>query len=183
VIRNRVIKLNFFLKRITKSSLFVQVFDEILEPSRFVVLLDGFLGSKFKIGLLLGDAGNFLFLCLFFGKNNLGFSRLRSILLFMGVTVRDGSEFSEVLSSFLTSGLVVFESSNNSLSSLVGSEEFLAAKSGDVGVEFDHDTQVLQRVLLSGSLDGSMLRRIDLALDLAGGDKAVEIGVSNKRSW
>lgn len=68
------------------------------------------------------------------------------------------------------------------MSSLVGSEELLAAESDDVRVEFDHDTQVLQRVLLSGSLDGSSLRRIDLALDLAGGDKAVEIGVSNKRS-
>lgn len=87
----------------------MQVVDEILEPGRFEVLLDGSLGLKFKISLLLGNGSFGLLLLLFSGNNNLGFSGLGSILLLVKIAVRDSSEFSEFLSSLLASGFLAFE--------------------------------------------------------------------------
>jgi len=148
-----------------------------------VLLGDGFLGLKFKVGFLLSDTSDFLRFLLFSSGFDLRFSfLLGGILLLVKVAVRCGSLFSESESSLLVSGLAEFEGTNEGLGSLVGSEEFLSAKGSDIRVELDHDTQVLQRVLLSGSLGSGLLRRVDLALDLARGNKAVEIRVSDKRS-
>jgi len=115
--------------------------DEVLEPSRFMVLLNSCLGLEFKGSLSLSKTSNFLLFLLFGGKSNFGFSGFRSgILLLVKVAVRNGSSFAEFAFSILGSGIASLESSNKSLSSLVGTEELLATKSGDVRVEFDHDT-------------------------------------------
>jgi len=103
-------------------------------------------------------------------------------LLFVKVAVRDSSEFAKFVSGILISGFVTLKGRDDGLSSLVGAEELLATEGFDIRIEFDHHAQVLERILLSGSSQSGLFGRVDLALDLAGSDQAVEIRVGNQRS-
>jgi len=129
---------------------------------------------EFKLNDSLGVPGGSLFLFLFFGKQDFRFFRFRlgfgsgGVLLFVEVKEREGSLFAKFVSILLVSGFLFFERINNSLSLFVGAEELLSAESFDVRIKLDHDTQVLERILLHLSSDSGLFRRVDLALDLAG---------------
>jgi len=131
---------------------------------------------------LFGDAGDLFFFSLFLGKLGLRFAGLGSILLFVKVFVGGSSNLADFVASLLTSGFLGLKGGDDGLGFLVGAKELLATESFDVRIEFDHDAQILERVLLSGSSQSGLFGRIDLALDLAGGDQAMEIGVGDERS-
>jgi len=161
----------------------VQVLDEILEPSRFVILLgNSSLGLEFKGSLSLSNASDLLFFELFLGEFGFTVGLGSGTLFLVEIAVRSSLELAEFISSILVSGFVLLEGRDDGLGSLVGSEELLATEGLDVRIEFDHHSQVLQRVLLSGSSQGGLFGRVDLALDLAGSNQTVEVRVGNQRA-
>jgi len=154
-----------------------------------VLLGNSCLVLEFKHDLSLGVSGFSLLLFLLFGKRDFRYFGFTfsfgsgGIFLFVESKVSLSSLFAELVSKLLISGLLFFKSIDNTLSFFVGAEELLSAESLDIRIEFDHYSQVLQRILLSGSSNSGLFGRVNLALNFAGSDQTMEVRIGDERSW
>jgi len=123
----------------------VEVLNEIREPLGSVgVLSDLLLGVEFAVGLSFGDEFLLFGLALFLGQVFL----LERVLAFL-------SCFGKFLALSFASWVGSLQGINNSLSLLIRSKELLSAECLDIRVKLNHNSEILERILLSLATFGS----------------------------